>query len=707
MPDILMAFELQTLCFPLLVVLLACISFPFGGQCALWQWWTAVAIVIGAPFLRGIGWRAAIGAATLFLFLLFAIKCLLPPLSWDNAALDMLFYHLPMAQLLAEGWNPVTDPLAEGICISLGLDPWGMAPVHVAFLFKPMAVFAAVSSKFVHDPHGLTLSGICLLWLGCVLPAIRYTRGNARWPALLAFILVLPLVFSRMFVDLAMAFVSCGLLFTMARCLQKTDSGHCRISDTPSTTEWVHLLVYTIWMASIKLNGVFAAFVFWVLFALAICRRDRQHLAFWIGRFALLSAIAAVLWLAISWKAIVTSWKNYGHPLYPCMTTNPTMFPKQDFTWDLRVVNEDFRSLGKPGTWLYEYVSPSLGTVYGKLKTGRADFKPRRLFYEEQCMNGKIRLLVWSVFVLLLLHPRGRLWGLGGLLLTFLVPNETIGYHRYQPWFSSLGCLAIALWSERPFSKTSARWKHALRFMATICLVALVTTWMWRHARDVDFKLRERTMARDYVRCRVCKAGHQPCATVNPDDFARLYNFSRAFDNQCKLLILATGHAENTTLLSIDGWSPDEGWDLDLSKQPLWKWDEGLWFAPEEEKPQMTIRDLGTPWREASVWDEPEAEDGVELWTMTPFGRYYVPWDANASHIRDYYLRGAPLPGENRWARLFRRSKYFLHVWLRMYPSEVWHWLTGKHPSSLFSGKAPGESPPGAPSDTREAATLL
>ena len=685
MQDILPIFELQVLCFPLLVVLLACLAFLFGGHCAAWQWWTAVFIVMGMPFLRQPHWRAAIGAGLCFVGLLLSVKCLLPPLLWDNSALDMLFYHLPTVQLLSEGWNPVADPLAEDICSSLGLDLWGMAPVHVAFLFKPMAVFAAVSSKFVRDPHGLTLPVICFLWLGCFLTSIRNTRGAARWPTALSLVVVLPSVASRMFVDLAMAFVSCGLLFAMARFLQNLDTRQGRCRDT--TNGWISLGVYTVWMASIKLNGVFAASVFWGLFALAICRRDRKHWAFWAGRFAFLSAITAFFWLVISWNPIVTSWKDYGHPLYPSMTSDPAAFPKRDFIWDLRVANDDFRSLGKIGTWLYEYVSHSAGRAYGKWKTGRSAFRPRRLFYGEQCMDGKTRMAVWAMFVLLFLHPRGRLWGLGGLALTFLVPTETIGYHRYQPWFSSLGCLAISLWSEWLFSKTDGKWAFAIRCGSSMCLCMVCVTWMWQHARDVDFKSREQGVSRKLIRSRLCKAGHRPSEAVKPNDFAPLYDFLTAFDNQCKLLLIAMDKTRTTQIVPPDGWTPAAGWDVELSRQPLWKWDERLWFAPEQEKPQMTIRDLGTPWREANVWDEPDSGDGIELWTMTPFGRYYVPWDADADHIRAYYLRSEPLPGESKWKCFRRRLRFFLAIWFRTYPSEVWNWLLGRRQTPPLLGQ--------------------
>ena len=43
-------FERQVLFFPLVVVVLACASFLFGGRCAAWQWWTAIAAVVASPF---------------------------------------------------------------------------------------------------------------------------------------------------------------------------------------------------------------------------------------------------------------------------------------------------------------------------------------------------------------------------------------------------------------------------------------------------------------------------------------------------------------------------------------------------------------------------------------------------------------------------------------------------------------------------------
>ena len=230
--DMFATFERQVLVFPLLVVFLACASFLFGGTCAAWQWWTAVAVVVLVPFARKKKWRATLGAAGLFVLLLFFLRCMIPPLVWDTTECDdMSSYHLPMVQLLVEGWNPVMDPTAEKIVASLGLDLWGMAPLHVAFLPKTLAVFSAVAHTYVKDPYALTFPLLIFLWLGVFLAGIRMFRGFSRLALAAALAFVLPDVIWKMPVDLSVAFASCGLLLTMLEGLRKKGFYHRKKCD--------------------------------------------------------------------------------------------------------------------------------------------------------------------------------------------------------------------------------------------------------------------------------------------------------------------------------------------------------------------------------------------------------------------------------------------------------------------------------------------
>ena len=323
-------FERQVLVFPLLVVLFACTSFLFGGRCAAWQWWTAVAAVTLVPFARRGQWRSALGAAGLFALLLFALRCLIPPFVWDDTSCaDMPVYHLPMVQLLIEGWNPVADPMADGIAASLGLDLWGMAPLHVAFLPKTLAVFSAVAYTFVHDPYALTFPLPVFLWISVLLQAFRSFRGFPRLAVSAAIVGILPIVTLQMPVDLCVAFSSCGLLLTMQDALRR------------KKCDWLALGLWAAWMMNLKLNGVLGAFVFCAVFVAATIWKNRIEWKQWFGRFAAFGGVLVLLWALVSWNPLGTSWKYFGHPLYPFKTIDANRFPVMDLTWEPRPTKDE------------------------------------------------------------------------------------------------------------------------------------------------------------------------------------------------------------------------------------------------------------------------------------------------------------------------------------------------------------------------------
>ena len=349
----------QVLLFPLLVVVLACVAFLFGSRCAAWQWWTAVTVVLTIPFLKKCGWREALAAACLWGVLLLMLKAFIPPMLWDDVTRgDMPIYHMPMAQLLIEGWNPVTDPLSKGIVSQLGLDLWGMAPTLVAFYSKTMAIFSAVSYEFVKDPTGLTIPGLAFLWLGVLWQTMLQFRGFARWIVLLAQVLILPMVEGKMYVDLSLAFASCGLLFSMTDAL------------THRRYNWMRLFVWTIWMMTIKLNGLLAV-TLW---------RDKKHVLEWMKRFALFGTMLVAFGTLILWSPHVTAWRMYGHPLYPFASGDDERFPAADPTWEHRLVNDDYKSLGRIGLWVYHFVSPGLAKMGGRFLSGHADFCQKAFF---------------------------------------------------------------------------------------------------------------------------------------------------------------------------------------------------------------------------------------------------------------------------------------------------------------------------------------
>lgn len=658
-------FERQVLVFPLLVVFLACASFLFGGHCAAWQWWAAVGAVVGVPFLKRGGWRTALMAAGLFAGLLVTVKCFLPPVLWDNASFpDTRFYQLPMVQLLVEGWNPVVDPLAHGITAKLGLDLWGMAPVHVAFLSKTMAVFAAVAYRFVGDPTGLTVLGLAFLWLGVALQAMRLFHGVPRWVVLAALIWVLPMVPGGVFVDVSLAFAACGLLFSQVDALRQKQC------------DWLALSVWTIWMTNIKLNGMLAAVVFWIPFVATMLWLKRHEWPRLLPRFALFGFGMALALCIISWNPFITSWKAYGHPLYPFKTINADKWPVQDLTWDFRVANDDYHAMGKMGIWVREYVSPRLSEAYYRWKLEKDDFAPQRPWYPMET-TPQIRLAFWIVILLLLAHPRGRWIGVGGLLLTGIIPSDKIGYLRYQPWISSLGCLAVALSAEHAFQSLRQPWKSFVTWGLCSIFFGLGCHWLLAHARNVEFKATELSLDRERVRCRFFKNGRQPSDRVDINDFSVNYNYLTAQENHCRLLMKELGRAGKTQVLSVEGWRPTKGWEA-LARRPLWKWDQRQWFIPEDERDCRCLEDLGTPWQEGNVWEGFCNPAEAEPWIMTPMKLYWVPLGDHTEHFIEYFTVAEPREGETRMGRAWRRAKYALKAWGMTYPKEVWRWMCGR-----------------------------
>lgn len=656
-------FEWQVLIFPLLVVFLACSSFLFWGRCAAWQWWVAVVMVVGAPFLTRNGWKTATGALGLFTGLLLAIKCLLPPVLWDNATcVDMTVYHLPMAQLLIEGWNPVTDPLAEGIVSQLGLDMWGMAPTLVAFFSKTMAVFAAVAYKFVGNPTGLTIPGLTFLWLGLALQVTRQFHGLVRLSVLGALVWVLPIVFIQMFVDLSLAFASAGLLLTMANDLERRQFS------------WLHLGVWTIWMATIKLNALPAVAAFWLFFAGSIMWRERKNSLQWMVRLILLGTLVGLSALVVAWSPYGVSWQRYGHPLYPFLTADEERFPAQDPGWDIRVVNDDFRTMDQWGLWVYEYISPSLAKGYYRHKLGRPDFEPRRSLMESAHYldsNWHWRLSLWILFAVLLIHPKGRIWGVAGLLLTGCVTWDKIGHHRYQPWFSALGCLAIALLAESATKRFSPKVERMLSCLFIVGLGLVGVSWLWHHARDVEFQAIERSLVREKIHCRFWSNTREPSLGVTPDDFVPRYNYLTAMENQCRLLLKEMGRGEKTQILGAEGWTPLFA-DPALTRRPLWKWDERQWFSEEKDKDMRCIENLGMPWHGGNAWDGYGDPNVAEPWAETPWHLYWVPWGDHTEHVWEYYRGAEPREGETWSSRMMRRLKFVAKAWFMTYPQEAW-----------------------------------
>ena len=640
-------FERQVLLFPLIIVVLACASFLFGGTCATWQWWTAVALVVLVPFARRSRWRQALGAAGFFALLLFALRCLIPPLVWDPAECpDMLNCHLPMVQLLIEGWNPVSDPLAERTTEYLGLDLWGMAPLHVAFSQKTLAIFSAVSHSFVRDPHALTFPLPVFLWLGVFLSAVRMFRGFSRWALVAALVFILPMVAWRMPVDLSMAFASCGLLLTMQNALRV------------EKCDWVGLAVWAVWMATLKLNGALGLVVFAAAFVIAKIRRERGSRKAFAVRCAAWATAVVLVAALISWNPLGTSWKRYGHPLYPYRTIDAVKFPVKDLAWDLKVGNDDLGKMNKIERFTHAYVHPRVAIAICRWRLGRSDFNPECCWWSfSEYPTQSVRNAIWLVFALLFAVRPGRLWAMTGLLLLFSMPNHMMGFTRYQPWLSALGCMAIAFSAEWLESRLCGQVSVQLKQATILALFFAGVVSVWHLASDITFKASECHMVRKWV----CPTflGAPPIlhnAFRSIDGAAPRFNHLSCMENSLRLLLKESGKDGITVVV------PAKTLVQDIQLE--YEWDERIWFARTETPTNSIDSDPppGTP----------------DAWVLTPFG-YWIPRDDNTKSIKVYYRGNHREKGEPLCHFISRNMCFFANSWLNHYPRAVLKQFSKSH----------------------------
>lgn len=440
MNDVLKCLERQLLIFSAAVAVIASTAFLFGGCCAVWQWYAAglVALWIGSfGSERRVTLRSS-GCFILVLGILWGLSHTMITRTWIDASA----YHLPATRLLVERWNPVLDSTPEKITAFGGLQIEDARFLMIMAMPKVAWVFNAVAAAFTCEVLNLFYPLFFVLALALGIHIWLAFREYGSWVGVLAVAFALSLLPPfNMPVDVAVAVGGIGLLVSMWLVLK---------GERP---DWIAFFCFSFWLSASKQTGALQCGVMWLVFAALTIRswvRFRQY--------ALLGVVLAVAWISVSVAPFYTTWRNYGHPLYPCYTVDEAKYPVQDVVSDFKVQNDDAASMGYLGRFANAYVSSGLTRLYYRIKTGQRDFCPQAQFFgygnadphPTTPTSTMYKVAFCSLLVLIMAFGRrpDRWAYMIGLAALFTVPKLMVGYGRYVPWLFWLGLLAIAISSE-------------------------------------------------------------------------------------------------------------------------------------------------------------------------------------------------------------------------------------------------------------------
>ena len=445
-------FEFPLILFPTVVVMVASISFLFGGTCSLWQWWCAALITVAACFVKCRDRTATIAGAAFLAWL--AIVWIVCGLSIAPGWFDEIVYHFPAVRMLADGWNPVFERDATAVLKAAGLMQGECRIDHILFMPKVVWVFSAVAYFFTGDLWHPLLPLVCFFFPAVSIRVWRSLDGaNVAWK-----ILAIPLLYcivpnSACVVDAVVALSGIGLLLSFEEVL----SG--RRFDIFSLT------VYSFWMMAAKPTGLVHACLFWAVFlAFAFFwKRMSWRIAPAIASTAIMLAIACA-------TPYLTSIHDYGHPFYPKYSFDEKRFPPRDLTSDfLSRRNADAARMGYFGQWIRAFVSRDLASSWYRWRLKRKKFNPK-----SQVVNPPgimLRTTFWLSLAWVFFAGRKsfRPSALMVLLCIGAVSGPMLGYVRYVPWW-----LAPALFAYIDMS--SKRDNLAVRIMPAFIFAWVCST---------------------------------------------------------------------------------------------------------------------------------------------------------------------------------------------------------------------------------------
>lgn len=446
-------------------LMLGCLGFFFGVPCGPVSMWVA----FGGGSLLALfhswrrlfaywGWTACFLVLTAFTF--------------SYTGTDALNYHFPMQHLIRAGWNPLFDSTLEKF--SAIADLGGCSVYHTLFLPKGSALVGA----FVASSTGLWTGDA---YLGYVLIYLLFVTA-ARF-------------YNRFFPNVGVLGGRCVFAAALAFSSKITSFLAGQVDYTAYAAFCTALL--SLWMLRKSVTAHDTAIFFMAALFCALSKSTGLMLS------ALLIALGCWLcrrspiyrWAAVGWAAAflvtgatpyLSSWIQYGSPVYPELTFAPNIEPV-DITADF-TGNADALSMGYLSRIVYAWISPSLAVYLGGMVSGNPDFSP--VFAVAGGVAGMgtaFRIMLFGSAVALALSKKNSVFWL--CLFVFAVSNlaplKYIGYNRYFPQIWIIPFLAGFNLLSNPLPWIR---RYVYRWGRVVCIVGMAALTSLTLVRTVAYQ---------------------------------------------------------------------------------------------------------------------------------------------------------------------------------------------------------------------------
>ena len=395
--------------------------FLVGIACSPWPMWisfSAVAIILAISDRR-----KALAFCALVLACLF-----LTAFSYSYTGADTMDYHFPMQDLLRRGWNPVRVATIEDFHQLLG----GLTVSEIHTLFLPR--LNALCGALVGLSSGLFVADAFLNYvLVLVLLATAHDFAHRVWHQgrFMSMLFAFSLTFTTKLAAFLYGYVD---YITYAGIMIMLMSAALYFLER-KVFDLLLLSVAIVVSTLAKTTGLVVS-VLLCACMLPFLWKDRRCWCFW--------AASAFYVVIVGCSPLITSWINYGCPLYPTMSwslSHPVIDITADFTG-----NADALRMGYVARSLYAWVSPAATVKLCSLVYDNPNFNPVfTVFGGVDGFGSGFRVVLLASVIALVASKKNIVTAMCGFifLTTLVTPLKYVGFSRYFPQIWAIPALAL------------------------------------------------------------------------------------------------------------------------------------------------------------------------------------------------------------------------------------------------------------------------